>query len=161
MNPARNRSSLIYLLLFVAIIAMVVFNFNQQASAQEVLTINEVASEIQRGNVERVTEDDNRLRVIFKDGVEKSSQKETGATLVEQLKELGVTTEQLSAEEVKLEIKPPSACWASLQRWAIFCPSSLSAGVFWFVFRQAQGSNNAAMSFGKSRARMFTGDQPR
>jgi cell division protease FtsH len=32
--------------------------------------------------------------------------------------------------------------------------------VFWFVFRQAQGSNNAAMSFGKSRARMFTGDQP-
>jgi cell division protease FtsH len=32
--------------------------------------------------------------------------------------------------------------------------------VFWFIFRQAQGSNNAAMSFGKSRARMFTGDQP-
>jgi ATP-dependent Zn protease len=108
-NPARNRSSLIYLLLFVAIIAMVVFNFNQQASAQEVLTINEVASEIQRGNVERITEDDNRLRVIFNDGVEKSSHKETGATLVEQLKELGVTTEQLSAEAVKLEIKAPSA----------------------------------------------------
>jgi cell division protease FtsH len=34
------------------------------------------------------------------------------------------------------------------------------AGVFWFVFRQAQGSNNAAMSFGKSRARMFSGENP-
>ena len=35
----------------------------------------------------------------------------------------------------------------------------LLGGVFWFVFRQAQGSNNAAMSFGKSKARM-SGDQP-
>ncbi len=160
MNPARNRSSLIYLLLFVAIIAMVVFNFNQQASAQEVLTINEVASEIQRGNVERVTEDDNRLRVIFNDGVEKSSHKETGATLVEQLKELGVTTEQLSAEAVKLEIKAPSAILGVATALGYILPFILIAGVFWFVFRQAQGSNNAALSFGKSRARMFTGDQP-
>jgi cell division protease FtsH len=159
-NPARNRSSLIYLLLFVAIIAMVVFNFNQQASAQEVLTINEVASEIQRGNVERVTEDDNRLRVIFNDGVEKSSHKETGATLVEQLKELGVTTEQLSAEAVKLEIKAPSAILGVATALGYILPFILIAGVFWFVFRQAQGSNNAALSFGKSRARMFTGDQP-
>ncbi len=160
MNPARNRSSLIYLLLFVAIIAMVVFNFNQQASAQEVLTINEVASEIQRGNVERVTEDDNRLRVIFKDGVEKSSQKETGATLVEQLKELGVTTEQLSADSVMLEIKAPSAILGVATALGYILPFILIAGVFYFVFRQAQGSNNAALSFGKSRARMFTGDQP-
>ena len=160
MNPARNRSSLIYLLLFVAIIVMVVFNFNQQASAQEVLTINEVASEIQRGNVERVTEDDNRLRVIFKGGIEKTSQKESGATLVEQLKELGVTTEQLSAESVKLEIKAPSAILGVATALGYILPFILIAGVFYFVFRQAQGSNNAALSFGKSRARMFTGDQP-
>ncbi|MHB1339146.1 MAG: ATP-dependent zinc metalloprotease FtsH, partial [Bellilinea sp.] len=36
----------------------------------------------------------------------------------------------------------------------------LLIGAFFFIFRQAQGSNNAAMSFGKSRARMFTGDHP-
>jgi len=33
-------------------------------------------------------------------------------------------------------------------------------GVLWFIFRQAQGSNNQAMAFGKSRARMFSGDHP-
>jgi cell division protease FtsH len=33
-------------------------------------------------------------------------------------------------------------------------------GLLWFIFRQAQGSNNAAMSFGKSRARMFSGEHP-
>ena len=44
--------------------------------------------------------------------------------------------------------------------WVISCLLLSWRAVFWFVFRQAQGSNNAAMSFGKSRARMFTGDQP-
>ncbi|MGD8486070.1 MAG: hypothetical protein PVH07_05470, partial [Chloroflexota bacterium] len=35
----------------------------------------------------------------------------------------------------------------------------LLIGVFlWFMFRQAQGSNNQAMSFGRSRARMFVGN---
>ncbi len=36
----------------------------------------------------------------------------------------------------------------------------LLIGVFlWFMFRQAQGSNNQAMSFGRSKARMFVGSK--
>jgi cell division protease FtsH len=42
----------------------------------------------------------------------------------------------------------------------IFLPALLIVGFFYFIFRQAQGTNNQAMSFGKSRARMFTGDHP-
>ncbi len=52
MNPTRNRSSIIYLLLFVAIISMVVYNFTQGPSVQAALTINEVAAAIQKGAVE-------------------------------------------------------------------------------------------------------------
>ena len=33
-------------------------------------------------------------------------------------------------------------------------------GFFFFIFRQAQGAGNQAFSFGKSKARMFTGDKP-
>jgi len=159
-NPTRNRSSIIYLLLFVAIIVMVVYNFQQQATTQEALTINEVAADIQNGNIKRIIEDDNRLRVIYANGTERASHKEASATLVEQLKELGVTTERLTPENVKIEIKPPSAWLGIATALGYFVPFLLLAGVFWFVFRQAQGSNNAAMSFGKSRARMFSGDHP-
>ena len=73
MNPTRNRSSIIYLLLFVAIISMVVINFQQNSSAQKPLTINEVAEAIQRGEVQRIVEDDNRLTVIFQDEMERES----------------------------------------------------------------------------------------
>ncbi|MEJ2598912.1 MAG: ATP-dependent zinc metalloprotease FtsH [Anaerolineales bacterium] len=160
MNPTRNRTSIIYLLLFIAIISMVVYNFQQQASSQDVLSINQVATDIQQGKVERLVEDDNRLQVIYADGTEKISHKEPNATLVDQLKALGVTTDALSSNKVKIEVKPPSAWLGIVTALGYILPFIILGGVFWFVFRQAQGSNNAALSFGKSRARMFTGDQP-
>jgi cell division protease FtsH len=159
-NPTRNRSSIIYLLLFIAIIAMVVYNFNSQANTQEVLPINRVANDIEKGIVERIVEDDNRLRVIYSDGTERTSHKETNSTLIDQLIALGVTTEELNSEQLNLEIKPPSAWLGIFTALGYILPFIILAAVFWFVFRQAQGSNNAALSFGKSRARMFTGDQP-
>ena len=107
MNPTRNRSSIIYLLLFIAIISMVVYNFQQQATTQEVLSINQVAADIQSGKVERLIEDENQLRVIYTDGSESTAQKEGDATLIEQLKELGVTTEQLQPDKFNLEVKAP------------------------------------------------------
>jgi cell division protease FtsH len=159
-NPTRNRSSIIYLLLFVAIIVMVVYQFQQQATTQVSLAINEVAADIMSGKVNRVIEDDNRLRVIYENGTERTSHKGSNADLIELLKGLGVTTEALSPENVKIEFKPPSAWLGIATALGYFVPFILLAGVFWFVFRQAQGSNNAALSFGKSRARMFSGDHP-
>lgn len=160
MNPSRNRTSLIYLLLFIAIISMVVYNFQQQSVAQEVLSINQVAEDIRQGRIERIVEDDNKLRVIYKEGPERVSYKESTSTLVDQLLALGVSWEQLTPDRVRLEIKAPNAWLGVVTALGYILPFIILAGVFWFVFRQAQGSNNAALSFGKSRARMFTGDQP-
>lgn len=161
MNPARNRSSIIYLLLFIAIITLVVYNFQQNTTSSEELTINQLASDIQASKVSRIVEDDNRLTAIYNDGSEKLSQKEAGATLVEQLLQLGVTSEQLSSSNVLIEIQAPSPWLGILTALGYILPFLILIGVFVFVFRQAQGSNNAAMSFGKSRARMFTGEQPK
>jgi len=158
-NPTRNRSSIIYLLLFIAIVLLVVYNF-QQPATKELLTINEVAADIQAGKVERIEETDNNLDVTYIDGSQRKSHKEADSTLVEQLKELGVTTVALQPEKIKLEIKPPSAWLSAITVLGYILPFIVIAAIFWFVFRQAQGSNNAALSFGKSRARMFTGDQP-
>ncbi|MCK5429474.1 MAG: cell division protein FtsH, partial [Anaerolineales bacterium] len=160
MNPTRRRSSIIYLLLFIAIIVMVVYNFQQQATTKEVLAINQVAADIQRGTITRIIGDDNRLEVIYADGEASTSHKEADSTLVDQLIALGVTSEQLNSDRIKVEIKAPSAWLGIATALGYILPFIILAGVFWFVFRQAQGSNNAALSFGKSRARMFTGDQP-
>jgi len=159
---SRNQSYVVYVLLFIAIIALVVYSFSQNATTSGVLTINQLASEVQKGTVARIVTDENKLTVTYKDGTQKSatSTKETDATLVQQLADLGVTTAQLSPENIEIEIKPPSAWLGIATALGYILPFLILAGAFFFIFRQAQGSNNAAMSFGKSRARMFTGDQP-
>jgi cell division protease FtsH len=157
---SRNQSYIIYVLLFIAIIAILVYQFTQKGSSQDILTINEVAADVQAGKVARVVENENRLTVIYADGSQRDSTIEPNATMVEQLLNLGVKPEQLAPTKIKIEIKPPSAWLGVLTLLGYIVPFIILAGVFFFIFRQAQGSNSAAMSFGKSRARMFTGDHP-
>ncbi len=162
MNP-RNQSFVVTFLLIVAAVAMIVMAFQRESGTTQSLTINEVARDIKAGKVARVViEDGDSLRVIYTSGDENGveSYKESNSTLVEQLIALGVTPEQLSPESVMIEVKPPSQ-WAGIVSGALYIlPVLFMAGVLWFIFRQAQGSNNAAMSFGKSRARMFSGEHP-
>ncbi len=163
MNSNRTRSTIIYVLFFLAIMVLVLIQFRQSTTTQDTLSINQVAADIQAGKITRIVEDENTLTVIYPEGdteVQKTSHKEPEATFVEQLRALGVTSEQLAADKIKIEVKPPSQ-WISVATFLTYVlPFLIVAGILWFVFRQAQGSNNAAMSFGKSRARMFTGDQP-
>jgi len=155
----RNSSVLIYILLFIAIATMIFVGFNRNNTAEE-LTINQLALDIQDGKVKVIEEDDNNLIVTYNDGKENKLVKEPGATLVEQLYQFGVTSEDLAPDKVKIIIKNPSVRANLMTVLAIVLPLLLMVGVFFFIFRQAQGSNNAAISFSKSRARMFTGDHP-
>ncbi len=161
MNSNRTQSFIIYFLLLVAIGAMLYVGFRQDTGAQQPLTINEVAKAIQGGTVARVIiQSDDTIHIVYKDGKEADSHKETTATLVDQLVSLGVTPQQLSSDNVKIEVKPPSQWAGILSSLLYILPVIFMAGVLWFIFRQAQGSNNAAMAFGKSRARMFSGEHP-
>ena len=58
-----------------------------------------------------------------------------------------------------LQYEPPSALGAWLNILGGLIPFILIGGLLLFMMRQAQGSNNQAMSFGKSRARMFMGNK--
>lgn len=160
MKP-RNSSYIVYLLLFASIIVLVVFGFNRGNSADSVLSINQVADEVKKGNVARIVAEENDLTIIMSSGDEKTSTKEVETSLVDQLLALGVTPEELNPQNgIKVEIKPPGAFAGILNALFYILPFLLFGAAFFFIFRQAQGSNNAAMSFGKSRARMFTGDHP-
>ena len=159
---SRSQSFFVYFLLLVAIGAMLYMGFRDNTSATEPLTISEVARMVQSGNVARIiVQSDDTIRVVKVNGSEETaleSRKEADTTLVEQLRNYGVTPEQLT--EVNVEVSAPSV-WGGVLSGALYLlPVLFMGGLLWFIFRQAQGSNNAAMSFGKSRARMFSGEHP-
>ncbi len=161
MNQNRGRNTLFYLILFAAIIVLIVYNF--QRSSQEPLTLSDVAKAIQNNQVSQIVEDGDKLRVSYQKNLnlpDRSSQKDSSATLTEQLLQLGVTPEQLAPSKISMKINAPSPWVGIITTLGYIIPFVILGGLFWFIFRQAQGSNNAALSFGKSRARMFTGDQP-
>ncbi|MFM8874497.1 MAG: ATP-dependent zinc metalloprotease FtsH [Anaerolineae bacterium] len=159
---SRSQSFFVYFLLLVAIGAMIFVGLRDNSSATEPLTISEVARMIENGQVARIIiESDDTIRVVKPSGSEETaleSRKEADTTLIGQLRDYGVTPEQLA--EVNIEVSAPSP-WGGVLSGALYLlPVLFMGGLLWFIFRQAQGSNNAAMSFGKSRARMFSGEHP-
>jgi len=158
---SRNQSYIIYILLFVAIIAMVFYTVNQQSSGSDEIPFNQLATDIKAGRVDSIIEDDSHLEIAYKNSEQiKTSTKDPNSPLIAQLVELGVTPEDLSAEQVAIDIRLPSPLLGIVSIASYILPFMVLIGLFWFIFRQAQGNNNAAITFGKSKARMFSGDHP-
>ena len=63
-------------------------------------------------------------------------------------------------EKVQLEITPASRMGALIGALGFLLPTLFLIGILVFMMRQSQGSNSQAMAFGKSRARLFTGNRP-
>ncbi|HIE37758.1 MAG TPA: ATP-dependent zinc metalloprotease FtsH [Anaerolineae bacterium] len=129
-----------------------------QSQGPEKVPITTVAAEIQAGHVEEITVTGSRLLVTLEDGRQLRSDKEENATAAEQLQALGVTPEQLA--RVRIEVVE-ALDWSALFSTGgmLLAVLALFIGGYFFL-RQFQGANNQALSFGKSRARLYTGDQP-
>lgn len=157
MKP-RTQSFTIYAMLMLAMIAMVFFNYNTQSTAQ--IPINQLAAEISAGNVSRVTANENELEITMTDGTKRLSSMDPKTGLIEQLTQLGVTPTQLQSKDLTLEIQLPGVWVDLLNTLGYILPFLFMGGLIYFFMRQAQGSNSAAMSFSKSKARMLNGEHP-
>jgi cell division protease FtsH len=117
-----------------------------------------VAELANRDDIESIKVDQNELTVTLKDGSELASTKEPEIGVVETLRILGVNEDKLLS--IKVTVAPRSAWDGWLTILGTLLPLILIGGFFFFILRQAQGAGNQALSFGKSRARMFAGDKP-
>jgi len=160
-NTSRNQSYIVYTVFLIIIIGLLVFAFSSSNLNQKPISINEAVSDIKKGNISKITvENDNSIKLTYKDGKQITTNKEDTAPFITQITQLGVTPEDLSSDKITLEVMPPSF-WVSVFNVIVYAfPFIVLAIIMVFIYRQAQGNNSAAMSFGKSRARMFSGDQP-
>ncbi|MBN1177871.1 MAG: ATP-dependent zinc metalloprotease FtsH [Anaerolineae bacterium] len=157
MNSKFRGSTLVTLLLFV-VIAFIAYSLLNQAEAIDTVPLSEVAAAIERGSVDTIALSEDRLTVTFTDGTEARSFKEYGTTLAEQLEAMGVSGERIAAIEIDIVQVPD---WTTLfsNGLMILAVMAFFVGGYFFL-RQFQGANNQAISFGKSRARLYAGDQP-
>ena len=156
MGSRLMRNSLVYVMILVAIIAIVVIFFGRGDDGSDSRDFSAVIQDVLAGNVQDIQVDGDDLTVTLQGGAEYSSRKEEGASLVSILTENGVNATQLPP----IEVNKPSAFGNWLGMLIQFLPILIFIGLILFMMRQAQGSNSQAMSFGKSKARMFTANKP-
>lgn len=116
-------------------------------SSQEV-SLSDVVERVDAGRVEKITVRGDILRIYTTDGKELLSRKESGVSL----RDSGVDTAKI---QVEILDNQTSGLWVGLVTSIL--PFLLVVGFLWFMLRQAQGSGNQALSFGKSRARLMIG----
>jgi cell division protease FtsH len=158
MNGNWSRNAFVYLLIIVAAAALFI-NIYQPGEGPEEISLSRLATALQRGNVESVTINGNEARVVLKEnGATVLVRPESDMPITETLTGMGVAPDQLAAVTIKYEAPGNTANWVSLA--VNLLPLLFVGALFFFLFRQSQGSNNQALSFGKSKARLFTGDKP-
>ncbi len=159
MNSKRFRSGVIYLLLIVALGAFLYTSLARRpAPAAASVAIGDVGALVRGGDVRTIEVDGDKLVISKVSGELLQSRLESGESVVNTLRDLGVTTEQIAV--VDISVAPPQF-WDTWSNLLIAVVPLVLLGVFFvFILRQAQGAGNQAFSFGKSRARMFSGDRP-
>jgi len=154
MGSRWMRNSFVYLMILVAVIAIVVIFFRPGAEESDKKDLSNVINDAKAQNIAKVEVNGNTLNVTLKDNTEYTARKEDNSSFVEIL-----TTNEVSPLPT-IEVKEPSAFGDWFGLLLQFLPILIFIGLILFMMRQAQGSNSQAMSFGKSRARMFTANKP-
>ena len=153
-RSARNVG--VYLLILVALVLVVVMVFRPSSTAGE-KPLSYVIQQAQAGKVEAIQVEADRLKVKVRDQNEPiRSRKETTASIEEILRQNGVPVAQSGIE---ITVRGPSQFGSVFGLLLNFLPIIVFGALIIFMMRQAGGANNQAMSFGKSRARMFTGQK--
>ncbi len=147
------RNLLIILAIFL-LIAGAFSLFNTDNKTPNTVSISQIAEEVNAGQVESIVVTGDSLAVNLKDGTKQDSQKEREVALSETLKNYGVDQAKLKA--VKIEVKDSATSSFLVSTVLPFLiPFLLIAGFIWFLMRQVAGSNNRAMSFGQSGAKLM------
>ena len=158
MGRTWTRSGLIYLAIAVAIIA-IFYVILRPSSGPEEVSLGQVLQMARGGSVQSVAVSGADLTVETTDGRTLKTKMEDGSSIVELLQREGVNVGD-DVNSVDVQAKQSSGFGNIFGVLLNFLPLIIFGGLLLFMMRQAQGSSNQTMSFGRSKARMFVGNRP-
>jgi len=147
-NKRRNVKNFGFVALII-LIGLIIFAAVGQPSTLKDTPFSDVIRRANAGEIKQITIQGNNMTITDKgeDKPTEKSHKEAGSSIYEQ----GLTN-----RDVTVDVKPESN---SSNVWLTFgsaiIPVLLISLVLYFMLRSAQGQGNQAMSFGKSKARLY------
>lgn len=156
-SPKKKPSTILRITLFWAIVvfgALLVYALTGSQESLKSVPLSDVINRANNGEISKIVVEGNTLTITPK-GSDKPTEKSVkdGAS---SLQEQGLKADSAAV----VEYKTPSATADVLWNLAIIIiPVVLIAAFFIFMMRQAQGQNNQAMGFGKSKAILYGDDK--
>ena len=139
------------------------YAYRSQTPAVPLVPITEAIQDVQAGKVKTVTVIGNKATLDLTDGTTKKlTNLPEGARGDDSLtRAVDAYNAANPTRQVLQKYDEQSATFSVLGSILLsLLPVLLIGGFFFYMMRQAQGTNNQALSFGKSRARMFVGNKP-
>jgi cell division protease FtsH len=157
------RNSFVWIIIMAAML-LLFFVFMQRGPSTKEIPISQVAQDVKSGTVKKIVaqEESNKITVCYDNtqctGQIATSTKEPTTSVYDVLKDSGIAPEEIDKVQIEVDQAPSWGNYLSILGFLL--PTLILVGAFVFMMRQAQGTNSQAMSFGKSRARLFTGNKP-
>lgn len=154
-NHLNNQTrSIGFGLIVLLLIGAAVYLGNQSPQLKEI-PITEVASRVNDGEIKKIDQKGNSLEITLKgdDSAKYKSKKDPSSSLQEQ----GINVDK---KGVQLNVDDPEQ--SGFDTFVTILPIisiALFIGLFFMIFRQAQGQGNQAMNFGKSKAKVYGEDK--
>jgi cell division protease FtsH len=161
---ANNRwlkNSLVYLLIIVGVI-VIFYTLIPTLGAADPLPITEVITRAQNHQISRIVVEGQKLTIIprVSEGVPIS---QSVSRMSEQTDIVGLLVDngvEIGPQGVQVDFKGSGGLGSVFGILLNFLPLIFFGGLILFMMRQAQGSNNQTMSFGRSKAKLVPFNRP-
>lgn len=148
-----NNMRVVIFWVLLTLCIVIFWAFSASSPSLKDMPISEVVSQANSGNISKIEGQGGELVITLKDQEEPTRKSYIQGGITTLLKDSSLS--QKAKEEV-LSDKPTSQTgdmiWNLLM---IFVPIVVIGGLFLYMMRQAQGQNNQAMGFGKSKAKLY------
>jgi len=151
------RSVLLYFGIAI-LLGSLVMTFLSEPAIDNEIDFSTLIQNIKNEEVEQILVNGDELEILFRDGTEAISRKETQASLATLLYEAGIENAE---EKVRIIIEDPNPYGLWLGILVNFLPILLIGAFIIFFMRQAQRSSGSVFGFGKSNAKLFRRDMPK
>jgi cell division protease FtsH len=149
MKPNNNRTIIIVILSLVILYTVGNYYYAKKPVVKDV-AISDIAIQVDKGEVAKLEVKDTLVTATLKDGTKEKAYKEA----VIGLNSYGITSEKV---EIKVDDTSASFAWSSALLYIV--PFIAIGFLVFFMMRSASGANKQAMNFGKSTAKLFTGNK--
>jgi len=136
------------------LVAFIFAYFNSAFEKPKVITLSELVSKINSGEVSKIVVRNDDLNITLKDNSNYSAKKEIEGSLTETLKNYGVDSSKLQEINLQVEQNVGLSFWIG-SILPMVLPFLLVGFLIWYMMRQANRANVSVFGFGKSQARLF------